>query len=94
MSGAQDIVIAGGVESMTRVPMGLVTNSLPRKNNLGFYMSEELLKKYDGVEFSQFMGAEMMAKKYGLTQDDLTSFSVESHRRAAQATAGIGNITH
>ena len=87
MSGAQDIVIAAGVESMTRVPMGLVTNGLPRKNGLGFYMSESLMDKYE-VEFSQFLGAEMMAKKYDLSQDDLTAYSVESHRRAAQATAG------
>jgi acetyl-CoA C-acetyltransferase len=88
MSGAQDIVIAGGVESMTRVPMGLVTNGLPRKNGLGFYMSQNLTDKYK-VEFSQFMGAEMMAKNYDLSLEDLTNFSVESHRRAVQATAGV-----
>jgi acetyl-CoA C-acetyltransferase len=87
MSGAQDIVIAGGVESMTRVPMGLVTNGLPRKNGLGFYMSEHLASKYK-MEFSQFVGAEMMATKYGVTQEDLTKYSVESHMRAARATAG------
>ena len=88
MSGAQDIVVAAGVESMTRVPMGLVANVLPRKNGLGFYMSDALSKKYDGVEFSQFMGAEMMAKKYDITQEDLSNFSLESHLRAAKATAG------
>lgn len=87
MSGAQDIVIAGGVESMTRVPMGLVTSGLPRKNGLGFYMSQPLLDKYQ-MEFSQFTGAEMMAKKYEISLEDLTSYSVESHRRAVQATAG------
>jgi acetyl-CoA C-acetyltransferase len=90
MSGAQDIVIAGGVESMTRVPMGLVANVLPRKNGLGFYMSEGLTSKYQ-TEFSQFTGAEMMAAKHGLSQEDLTRFSVESHRRAVQATDGSTN---
>lgn len=87
MSGCQDIVIAAGVESMTRVPMGVATNVLPRKNGLGFYMSDSLMKKYDEVEFSQFIGAEMMAKKYDLSQEDLSNFSVESHRRAAKATS-------
>lgn len=71
---------------MTRVPMFLATVGLPRKNGLGFYMSDHLTDKYK-VEFSQFLGAEMMAKKYDLTQEDLTKYSVESHHRAAQATA-------
>ncbi|CAE7701107.1 fadA5 [Symbiodinium microadriaticum] len=85
MSGTQDIVIAAGVESMTRVPMGL-PSTLPRKNNFGYYMSPNIQKKYPGVDFSQFMGAEMMAKKYGFTRADLDVYSLESHRRAIAAT--------
>lgn len=84
MSGVQDIVIAAGVESMSRVPLGM-TYQLAQKNGLGFYMSDRLLEKY-GVEFSQFMGAEMMAKKYEITQEELTQYSLESHMRAAKAT--------
>eukprot|EP00604_Paraphysomonas_vestita_P001011 CAMPEP_0174819210 /NCGR_PEP_ID=MMETSP1107-20130205/2309_1 /TAXON_ID=36770 /ORGANISM="Paraphysomonas vestita, Strain GFlagA" /LENGTH=397 /DNA_ID=CAMNT_0016032287 /DNA_START=40 /DNA_END=1233 /DNA_ORIENTATION=- len=85
MSGTMDVVIAAGVESMTRVPMGL-PSTLPRKNNFGFYMGPKIQQKYSGVEFSQFMGAEMMAKKYGLTREELDAFSVESHLRAIRAT--------
>jgi acetyl-CoA C-acetyltransferase len=84
-SGAMDIVIAGGVESMTRVPMGL-SAALPAKNGFGTYMSPELQKKYPGIQFSQFTGAEMMAKKYGLTKDVLDEFAFKSHQKAIAAT--------
>jgi acetyl-CoA C-acetyltransferase len=84
-SGAMDIVIAGGVESMTRVPMGL-SAALPAKNGFGTYMSSELQKKYPGIQFSQFTGAEMMAKKYGLTKDVLDEFAFKSHQKAIAAT--------
>ncbi|HUD51850.1 acetyl-CoA C-acetyltransferase [Parvibaculum sp.] len=91
MSGAMDVVIAGGVESMTRVPMGLPI-SLPAKNGFGVYMSPELQKKYPGIQFNQFTGAEMMAKKYGLTKDVLDEFAFKSHQKAIAATqAGAFN---
>jgi acetyl-CoA C-acetyltransferase len=67
MSGSMDMVIAAGVESMSRVPMG-TPNALPAKASLGVYMSPAMQQRYPGVEFSQFMGAEMMAGKYGLTK--------------------------
>src|SRR3546814_10834003 len=70
MSGTQDIVLASGIESMTRVPMGSVA-TLFIKEGLGHYKSERLEEKYPGIMFSQFMGAEMIVKKYGLTKDDL-----------------------
>lgn len=57
MSGTMDIVIAAGVESMSRVPMGLPT-TLPMKNGLGFYVSPGMQKRYPGIQFSQFTGAE------------------------------------
>ena len=84
MSGTQDIVIAAGVESMTRVPMGLPM-TLPAKNGLGFYVSPGMQKRYPGVEFSQFAGAEMIAKKYGLTRAELDAYAFESHQRAIEA---------
>lgn len=84
-SGAMDIVVAGGVESMTRVPMGM-TAVLPAKAGLGTYKSPRLEERYPGVEFSQFTGAEMMAKKHGLTKDELDRFAYESHRKAIAAT--------
>ena len=85
MSGTQDIVIAAGVESMTRVPMG-TTATLFMKEGLGNYKSPLLEEKYPGIMFSQFMGAEMIVRKHGFTREQLDTFAVESHRRAAAAT--------
>jgi len=85
MSGAMDVVIAGGVECMTRVPMGLSV-MLPAQNNFGTYMSPGIVARYPGPQFSQFMGAEMMAEKYKLSKDMLDRFAYESHVKAAAAT--------
>ena len=85
MSGTMDAVIAAGVESMTRVPM-FTPNALPAKAGLGVYMSPAMQRRYPGVEFSQFMGAEMIAKNYGLPKDALDAYALESHRRAIAAT--------
>ena len=86
MSGTMDIVIAAGVESMSRVPMNM-PSALPRKNDLGFYMSAVLREHYpDAPEFSQFVGAEMIAQKYGLSRDLLDQFAFDSHQRAIAAT--------
>ncbi len=87
MSGAQDIVIAAGVESMTRVPMGLSV-ALPAQNGFGNPMSPAQQKRYPNIQFSQFMGAEMMAEKYKLTKDQLDEFAYRSHQRAIAATQG------
>jgi len=84
MSGAMDIVIAGGVECMTRVPMGLSV-MLPAQNNFGTYMSPGIVARYPGPQFSQFVGAEMMAEKYKLSKDMLDRFAYESHAKAAAA---------
>jgi acetyl-CoA C-acetyltransferase len=86
MSGTQDIVIASGVESMTRVPMGS-TMTLHMKEGMGTYKSPRLEAKYPGIMFSQFVGAEMIVKKHGFTRAQLDQFAYESHRRAAIATA-------
>lgn len=85
MSGTMDIVIAAGVESMTRVPMGS-TAMLHMKEGLGNYKSPRLEQAYPGIMFSQFMGAEMIVKKHGLTKDDLDAFSLKSHQNAKAAT--------
>jgi acetyl-CoA C-acetyltransferase len=85
MSGTQDMVIAAGVESMTRVPMGS-TVALFMKEGLGSYKSPRLEEKYPGLIFSQFMGAEMIVKKHGFSREQLDRFALESHRRAAAAT--------
>ncbi|MDJ0979848.1 MAG: acetyl-CoA C-acetyltransferase [Erythrobacter sp.] len=85
MSGTQDLVIASGVESMTRVPMGS-TATLHMKEGLGHYKSPGLEEKYPKVQFSQFMGAEMIANKHGMTKDELDKFGLSSHEKAIAAT--------
>lgn len=85
MSGTQDIVLASGIESMTRVPMGS-TAALYMKQGLGNYKSERLEKEFPGIMFSQFDGAEMIVEKHGQTKADLDAYALESHRRAKVAT--------
>ena len=87
MSGAMDVVIAAGVESMSRVPMGL-PSTLPYKNGFGSYMSPKIQARYPNIQFSQFAGAEMIAKKYGLSREALDAFALTSHQRAIAATTG------
>ena len=85
MSGTQDVVIAAGVESMSRVPMGS-PSQLAARNGMGHYMSPAIRDRYPGPDFSQFIGAEMMVKKYGLTRDELDRYALSSHQRAIAAT--------
>jgi len=85
MCGVMDVVIAGGVESMTRVPMGLNT-VFPTQHGYGHYKGLRVGGRYPSITFSQFAGAEMMVAKYGLSKDDLDRFSLASHQRGALAT--------
>ena len=85
MSGTQDVVIAAGIESMTRVPMGS-TSMFHVKEGLGHYKSPGLEAKYPGIMWSQFVGAEMIVKKHGFTKDQLDEFAFESHQKAIAAT--------
>ncbi|MGL3823158.1 acetyl-CoA C-acetyltransferase [Sphingopyxis sp. R3-92] len=85
LSGTQDMVLASGIESMSRVPMGS-TAMLYMKEGMGNYKSPRLEEKYPGIMFSQFMGAEMIVKKHGFTKDDLDAYAYESHLRAKAAT--------
>jgi acetyl-CoA acyltransferase len=83
MAGAYDIAIAGGIESMTRTPMG---SSVVRE--LGYPFGPRMMQRYTETGLpGQGIGAEMIADKWGISRDDLDAFSVESHRRAARATA-------
>ena len=85
MSGTQDVVIAAGVESMTRVPMGS-TGALFAKAGLGQAKSPRQEARFPDIQFSQFTGAEMLSRKYGFDRDALDAYALESHRRAAAAT--------
>ena len=86
MSGTQDVVIAAGVESMTRVPMGTPV-FLPLQAGIGTGPWPQSIKdRYRVSEFSQFTGAEMIARNYGFTRDRLDEFALGSHRKASEAT--------
>ena len=78
MAGVQDLVIAGGVESMTRVPMSSAVNGAQP-------LSPAEQARFGVASFSQFVGAEMIANKWGFDREALDQFALESHRRAAAA---------
>jgi acetyl-CoA acyltransferase len=83
MAGAYDIVIAGGVESMSRVQMS------SNMNRAGTPMTRNLKERYPlpGPWFDQAVGAEMIAKEWGFTRTDLDTFSLRSHELADKARA-------
>ena len=85
MSGTQDLVIAAGVESMTRVPMGSPV-TLAMQAGLGGPFPASIQQRFGVAMFSQFVGAEMMAEKYGFEREALDRFALDSHRKAARAT--------
>ena len=85
MSGTQDVVIAAGVEHMTRVPMGSPT-MLAMQAGIGKGpWSDAILERFGITEFSQFTGAQMIADQYGFTREQLDQFALDSHRKAAAA---------
>jgi acetyl-CoA C-acetyltransferase len=85
MSGVMDCVIAAGVESMTRAPMGLSSEVLA-KNGYGRAKSPRQEARYPDIVFSQFTGAEMMAEKHGFSKDEIDEFAFQSQQKAAAAT--------
>jgi acetyl-CoA acyltransferase len=84
MAGAYDVVVAMGVEGMTRTPMGA---SVVRE--LGFPFGPQVMARYAPVGglVSQGIGAEMIADQWGISREELDAFSAQSHQRAARATA-------
>ncbi len=82
LSGAYDVVIAGGVEAMTRVPLGSSYQQGP-----GAPFGSRMLRRYDNGLVHQGISADLIAQKWNLSRDELDAFSFESHRRAAHATA-------
>jgi len=86
MSGTQDIVIAGGVEVMSIVPIGAsITEKMKAEHGFPFN-AKGIEKRYPGIFFSQFTGAELVADKWNLSRSDLDSFALESHIKAANAS--------
>lgn len=89
MAGTMDVVMAAGVESMTRVPMGSPT-VLSLKAGLGGSTSPGMEKRYPGVVWSQFNAAQAIADKHGFTREQMDRFALDSHQKAARAIeAGV-----
>src|SRR6185312_7387993 len=80
VAGQYDVVVAGGVESMSRVPMGSTITP-----DGGRPYSQAYLDRYDGVFPNQGVGAEMIAERWELSRQQLDEFSVASHEKAAAA---------
>ncbi|MCZ2849530.1 thiolase family protein [Modestobacter sp. VKM Ac-2978] len=83
ISGQADVVVAGGVESMSRVPMG----SSAGDGSAGRPLGPQYLARYGGVAPNQGVGAEMIAAQWGLSRAELDEFALASHERAAKAQA-------
>jgi acetyl-CoA acyltransferase len=81
LSGAYDLAVACGVESMTRVPMGSSAQFQ------GFPFSERLMSRYDGGLVPQGISAEIIAERWGITREESDRFGARSHQRAGQAAA-------
>jgi acetyl-CoA acyltransferase len=81
MCGAMDIVVAGGVESMSRVPLGAA-------RTVGMPYGPTVLARYDDFSFNQGISAELIAEKWGFSRAELDTFAVRSHALAAAAIDG------
>jgi acetyl-CoA acyltransferase len=84
ISGQADVVVAGGVESMSRVPMG---STYAQDIGAGAPLGPRFLERYDGVFPNQGVGAEMIAERWGLSRTQLDEYSLASHEKAAKAQA-------
>ena len=88
MSGTQDLVVAGGVQNMSLVPIGSARTlaeqaGFPRP----FHDSEGWIARYGDQPVTQFRGAELIADKWAISREEMEAFALESHRRARQAIA-------
>jgi acetyl-CoA C-acetyltransferase len=88
MSGTSDVIVAGGVQQMSMIPISsAMTLAQPLGFDDPFSGSIGWRKRYGDQEVSQFRAAEMIAEKWDITRDDMEAFAVESHERALRATA-------
>jgi acetyl-CoA C-acetyltransferase len=86
MSGTTDVILAGGVQNMSQIPIGA---ALTAAEQFGFTDpfsgSEGWVARYGDQEVSQFRGAEMIAEKWNISREDMEAFALESHERAVRA---------
>ena len=86
MSGTQDVVIAGGVQTMTQIPISsAMTCAQPLGFKDPFSGSKGWVERFGSQPVSQFTGAQMMANKWNISRLDMEQFALESHRRARVA---------
>jgi acetyl-CoA C-acetyltransferase len=86
MSGVQDVVVAAGVEMMSLVPIGASVVDGLKAGHGKVEDANGLAARYPGIMFSQFAGAELVAKTYGITRKEMEDMAVASHARAVKAT--------
>jgi acetyl-CoA C-acetyltransferase len=104
LSGTQDLVVAGGVQNMSQVP---ISAAMLAGEQYGFTdpftQSEGWVARYGSQEVSQFRSAEMIAEKWDISREDMEAFAVESHERAIRARAEgrfeleiapVGDVAH
>jgi len=104
MSGTADLIVAGGVQNMSAIP---ISSAMTLAQPLGFpdpfSTSKGWVARYGPGEVSQFRGAELIAEKWGITREDMERFALESHQRALRAIdegrfeneiAPLGDVRH
>ena len=86
MSGTSDLVVAGGVQNMSTIPLGTANTIMKDQGYASpFTGSKAWADRYGDQTISQFHGAEMMANRWGITREQAEAFAAESHRRAIAA---------
>src|SRR3954451_4228164 len=88
MSGTQDVVVAGGVQNMSQIPIGAAFRAaiaIGVEQPDPFGGSNGWTERYGDQPVNQFHGAELIAEKWGISRDEMEAFALESHRRALQA---------
>ncbi|HEU5033860.1 MAG TPA: acetyl-CoA C-acetyltransferase [Mycobacteriales bacterium] len=93
MSGTQDVVIAGGVQNMSQIPIGSAFRAAAALQAAGggpeqadpFSGSKGWVARYGNQPVNQFYGAELIAEKWGISREEMEEFALESHRRAIRA---------
>jgi acetyl-CoA C-acetyltransferase len=104
MSGTSDLLVAGGVQNMSQIP---ISSAMTLAEPLGFTDpfsgSKGWVERYGTQEVSQFRGAEMIAEKWDISREDMERFALESHQRALRAidegrfadeTAPLAGVSH
>ncbi len=86
MAGVQDLVVAGGMQNMSMIPIGLALEAAkPFGHEDPFSGSTGWVDRYGTQEVSQFRGAEMIAEKWDFSRETMEAFAFESHQRAIRA---------